>query len=325
MEYKKNCPGCNKEISYKTEKSLKRSLRKYTECRSCFMKKEFLPKEDAIIFYKNELTKNNKSLSYNNFIKLDKSNWPSNIPKKPQKVYKVKWSDITNNISSKDMSNSFVSKEEAIDFYRSEIKRQGISSIGNLNKSTWFSNIPKNPKRVYNMKWSEVTGNTYLTSNQTKQEIARLVLSYGPVFDTLDDTLMLIILSKLSDKKISSIIKKCVRKIVQKVIKKETPEERQEVLNEEVNKILNDEETDYSDDAEDVVDNDVQEDNEVVEDLSINIVETQQNKTTDVEKNLKRKINAIERALLSEDIDVDVKDLMRKNALKYMWYLEFYK
>ena len=225
--------------------------------------------------------------------------------------------------------------EVAIDFYRNELISQKASNFRQLNNESWPPNIPKDPTSVYpNFTWSLVTGksNGIVEAKANRIEIARLIVSQAEIIDTLDDTLVAILLSKLYDKvKLTDLVKCEIKKMVNKALSDNKQGDREEALLEVALKIEEasnfDDMVDDSSDMVQAVDpesenniDSVNPDNVVVDDLENESSETIM--TVDYEKRLKNIVRVTNENILNEDLDVDVKELMLKNATKALWYLE---
>ncbi len=277
--------------------------------------------ESAIEFYKSEVERQ----CIKSYSKIDKSTW-IDYPKHPQSVYKgFKWSDVT----GFTMDREWVPVEVAIEFYKSEVQRQGVSSLNNLDKSTWSIDIPKSPTDEYEgFQWSMVTGNIKSTeaSKAIRSEIARLIISYGDMIDNFDDTLIAMLLSQLVEKsKISKLVAGKVKKLIMNVVDNNEQGSRKEKL-ELLAKDISEAET-HSEmfDISDGVDDDIDDvdDLEETDSLVDNSIKSIEDPIELSKEKIKAKSKAMAQAALNDDFTADFKELMRKNALKYMWYLEF--
>jgi hypothetical protein len=243
------------------------------------------------------------------------------------------WS-MLENFSGK-VEGQQVEVEVAIEFYRKELANQKVSNYGQLNRENWHYTIPKHPMSVYpNFTWSLVTGksNGIIEAKANRIEIARLIVSQAEIIDILDDTLVAILLSKLYDKvKLTDLVKCEIKKIVNKAISDNKQGDRKEALLEAALKIeeasnfdeMVDNSTDMVNEAEPDSDNieSIDRDPEdVVDDLENDSSETIM--TVDYENRLKNIVKVVNKNILNEDLDVDVKELMLKNATKALWYLE---
>jgi len=286
---------------------------------SMINEKNWVSIQDAIEFYKNEI----KLQNIINISKLDKSNWPDNIPKNPQSVYSKSefiWGLVTGNIRPE-----YVDIEDAIVFYRSEIERQNVNQHGLLDKSTWPDNIPKWPVEHYGILWSDITGNK---KDSSREEIARLVMSYIDIIDNLDDMMIAILLSKISDKeKISKLVSKKVTKLIKKIVEENKQGDRKEALVKLSQDIIDNKVDDLDIDGDLDIDEDGDLDIDEDGDLDIDVDNTSDEKKDDIsyEDKLKKRINIMEKAILNDDVDIDYKKLLQDNALKLMWYLEVSK
>lgn len=277
--------------------------------------------KDAILFYKSEVERQGVS----SYSKIDKSTW-NDFPKCPQSVYAnkgFKWSDVT----GITIDRQWVTVETAIEFYKSETERQSTLSISNLEKSDWPINIPKSPSDEYEkFKWSDVTGNIkgHESSKATRIEIARLIVSYDNMIDNFDDTLIAMLLSQLVEKaKISKLVAGKVKRLILSVVNNNEEGQRKEKLealakeisetenHSEMFNISEESTTNDVDDDVDDVDDDLNCDGEIGDPIELS------------KERIKARSKAMAQAALNDDFTADFRELMKKNALKYMWYLEF--
>lgn len=278
----------------------------------------FVDKDEAISFYKFEIERQGETA----ISKLDKSNWPINIPRDPRTFYKdFQWSTVT----GKTINRDWVDIEGAILFYKSEVKRQGTNQISSLDKSSWPINIPKSPAKTYvNFKWSDVTGNVKDDSKATRKEIARLILSYGDMIDNFDDTLIVMLLSQITDKvNITKFVATKVKKLVMNIVENNEQGKRKEELEKLANEISETETYANVFNSEDVEDDSSNQSEDII------VVDEEKDDFSDPIdssiESVKRRAKALSDAAMNDDFSADFKNLMRKNALKHLWYLEFMK
>ena len=243
------------------------------------------------------------------------------------------WSLVTGNKKEKV---DWVPMTESISYYKTLMSMYNLTNISRQMVDYEIpSNIPRDPVSVYKSQgfsWSLVTGksNGIVEAKANRIEIARLIVSQAEIIDTLDDTLVAILLSKLYDKvKLTDLVKCEIKKMVNKALSDNKQGDRKEALLEVALKIEEasnfDDMVDNSSDMVQAVDpeseNDsVNPDNVVVDDLENESSETIM--TVDYEKRLKNIVRVTNENILNEDLDVDVKELMLKNATKALWYLE---
>jgi hypothetical protein len=261
----------------------------------------------------------------------DRSKWPVNVYMTPNALLKAgfSWSMVT---GIKKEKIDWMLMSDAIEYYKALRDKYNLSNISRQYReysSEAPINLPKDPVSVYGrdgFSWSLVTNNTngVIQARASRLEIARLINTQADMIDTLDDTLVAIILSKLYDNpKLTDFVKSKVKSMISKVIEENKKGERKEALI-EVSKII--EEASNFDEMSvesipDVIQNDdLTYDVSEVEVEDVNSEETVM--TVNYEEKLKSIVRVTNENILNEDLNVDVRELMIKNAIKSLWYLE---
>lgn len=265
---------------------------------------------------------------------VDRSKWPLTIYMTPSALLKIgfSWSMVT---GVEKVKTDWATVSEAIDYFKSLREKYNLSNISRQYREYSDErpvNIPKDPVSVYKglFSWGLVTGNTngVVESKANRLEIARLINSQADIIDTLDDTLVAIMLSKLYDKvPLTDFVKSKIKSMVSKVIKENKQGERKEALA-ELSKVI-EEASNFDNMSAESEDLDVN----TSEDLAYAVEEKEVEETEEdileetvmtvcYEQRLKNVVKVTNENILNEDLDVDVKELMIKNAIKSLWYLE---
>jgi hypothetical protein len=143
-------------------------------------------------------------------------------------------------------------------------------------------------------------------------------MSYINIIDQLDDMMIAILLSKISEKdKISKLVSKKVSKLINKVISENKQGDRKEAL-EQLSQDIIDNKVDIDDNTSDMVDDESECESEALDN-------TDDSNDIDYKDKLKKRIDTMEKAILNDDVDVDYKKLLENNAIKLRWYLEVSK
>ena len=152
-KYVRNCPSCDKEIEYKTEYLLNRSLmaNKDLNCKDC--KFEYVTYQECKQFAKNIQIKNSRDWRS----RVKSGIYPKNIPLKPSKVYDefTTWDDFL------DILPMFTYEEAKQNVIENKIKTSTqyyeLYRDGLLNKR-----LPALPNKTYEnkgwTKWEDFTG-----------------------------------------------------------------------------------------------------------------------------------------------------------------------
>lgn len=265
----------------------------------------------------------------------DRSDWPKYVYMTSNALELVgfDWSLVT---GSKKEKVDWAPMTESISYYKTLMSMYNLTNISRQMVDYEIpSNIPRDPVSVYKSQgfsWSLVTGksNGVVEAKINRIEIARLIVSHVDIIDTLDDTFVAIALSKLYDNvKLSDLVKCEIKKMVNKVISDKKQGDRKEALLEVASKI--EEASNFDDMIDDVdmvqvVDSESDNIDSVNPDNVVDDLENESNETimtVDYEKRLKNIVRVTnENILNNDDLDVDVKELMLKNATKALWYLE---
>jgi hypothetical protein len=325
MKLERKCT-CGSLLTYTRKHTYERAERENRLCLNCSRKKgsKFDRSEVGMLkmieFYISETIRQKTK----DFQKLDKSTWSREIAKAPFKVWDGKDGRpkfLSSMVSGKKRDIDYLTLEQHIDFYKSEIKTQN-KSFQSLDSSNWPDNISKCPHHVFD-DWSLTKlGLSFVEYN--REEIARLVISYIDIIDNLDDMMIAILLSKISDKeKISNLVSKKVTKLIKKIVEENEQGNRKEAL-EKLSQDIIDNSVDIDDVSDDLdITDDVSDDLDII-DVDDTPDEVKKDEISYQDK-LKRRINIMEKAILNDDVDVDYKKLLQDNALKLMWYLEVSK
>ncbi len=219
-------------------------------------------------------------------------------------------------IVGKKLKNGWAPIEETKEWFRNRFISQGLHLLDRVANYREIKvdgrpiNIPGTPHNVYDdWSWEDITGNrsTVADSKISREEIAGLVMSYIDIIDQLDDMMIAILLSKISEKdNISKLVVKKVNKLITDIVTDNKPGERKEAL-EKLSQDIIDNNIDI---------NDLEESDMVEVSSESDLIDIDDSNDFSYEDKLKKKIEVMEKAILNDDVDVDYRKLLQNNALK---------
>lgn len=313
--YKRKCPNCSSIIIYSSLNSFREASKKDRVCRKCSnLNKNKATLEEYVAWCKSELIRQN----VNSYKKLDKSNWPSKYPKTKSPYPDFKES-MTTDKQPVAHGGKVRSKEEHIKFYREEVENQQIKSFKLLDKSNWPFGIAKNYRTV-GISWgNDVTASKSFVAigNETKEELLKWLRDNKDVILYLNGLDLVICLSKLTDKKIGTILGdsrklRLLKATVNKISTMSSVEEKEELYNSVVDSIENK--------TSEEIDEELKKVSEFEETTDATFNNTEE--SVDNIYKVPNYLGMCDRIINNENIDFSVKELLKVNTVKFLWKKE---